>query len=173
MLESYFVRPQTVDRIRASWIGAEVERYVGWLAEHGYAARCVHARVPMLVAFGEFARVRGSRTVEELPGHVEPFVAAWVVERHWHRRVGARPSEKEVRGPIEQMLTLALPGFVGSGRSRRPDPFAGVLPGFFEYLVAERGLRPASLRNYQHHLRHFENYLRGSARSSPRSPRRS
>jgi integrase/recombinase XerD len=33
MLESYFVRPQTVDRIRASWIGAEVERYVGWLTE--------------------------------------------------------------------------------------------------------------------------------------------
>ena len=56
MLESYFVRPQTVDRIRASWIGAEVERYVGWLAEHGYAARCVITRVPLLIAFGEFAR---------------------------------------------------------------------------------------------------------------------
>jgi integrase/recombinase XerD len=159
VLESYFVRPQTVDRIRAAWIGAEVERYVGWLAEHGYAARCVRARVPMLVAFGEFAWARGARTVEELAVHVEPFVAAWVVERHRHRRVGARPSEKEVRGPIEQMLTLASPGFVGSGRSHRPDPFAGVLPDFFEYLVVERGLRPASLRNYQHHLRHFECYL--------------
>ena len=33
------------------------------------------------------------------------------------------------------------------------------MPGFFDYLVAERGLRPASLRNYQHHLRHFECYL--------------
>ena len=29
MLEEYFVRPQTVDRIRASWIAPEVERYVG------------------------------------------------------------------------------------------------------------------------------------------------
>ncbi len=36
MLESYFVKPTTVDRIRDSWIGAEVERYVAWLAEHGY-----------------------------------------------------------------------------------------------------------------------------------------
>ena len=57
------------------------------------------------------------------------------------------------------MLTVVVPGFVGSGRSHRPEPFAGALPAFFEYLVAERGLRPASLRNYQHHLRHFESYL--------------
>ena len=27
MLETYFVKPRTDDRIRASWIGAEVERY--------------------------------------------------------------------------------------------------------------------------------------------------
>ena len=32
MLESYYVRPQAVDRIRASWIGSEIQRYVGWLA---------------------------------------------------------------------------------------------------------------------------------------------
>ncbi|MGZ6669336.1 MAG: hypothetical protein ACXVH3_32115, partial [Solirubrobacteraceae bacterium] len=112
MLEKYFVRPQTVDRIRASWLGAGIERYVAWLAEHGYAARCVHARVPLLIAFGEFAWARGARTVEELPGHVEPFVAGWVAERHRHRRDGARPSEKEVRGPVEQMLALVMPGFV-------------------------------------------------------------
>jgi len=28
MLETYFVRPQTVDRVRALWIGPEIERYV-------------------------------------------------------------------------------------------------------------------------------------------------
>ena len=33
MLETYFVKPQTVDGIRGSWIGGEIERYVGWLAE--------------------------------------------------------------------------------------------------------------------------------------------
>jgi integrase/recombinase XerD len=159
MLDSYFVRPQTVDRIRASWIGAEVERYVGWLTEHGYAARCVLTRVPLLIAFGEFARAGGARTVEELPEHVESFVVGWVAARHRHRRVGGRPSAREVRGPIEQMLTVVVPGFVGNGRSHRPEPFAGVLPALFEYLVAERGLRPASLRNYQHHLRQFEDYL--------------
>ena len=33
MLETYFVKPQTVDRIRACWIGAEIERYAGWLPQ--------------------------------------------------------------------------------------------------------------------------------------------
>ena len=56
-------------------------------------------------------------------------------------------------------MVLVVPGFVGSGRSRRPDPFADALPDFFECLTSERGLRPASLRNYQHHLVRFEAYL--------------
>src|ERR1700716_483592 len=56
MLEDYFVKPGTVDRIRASWIAAEIERYVAWMAEHGYQARNVNSRVPVLVAFGDFAR---------------------------------------------------------------------------------------------------------------------
>jgi len=32
MLETYFVKPQTADRIRACWIGAEIECYADWLA---------------------------------------------------------------------------------------------------------------------------------------------
>ena len=85
MLEEYFVRPQTVDRIRASWIAPEVERYVAWLGEHGYAARCVLTRVPLVLAFGEFARAGGAGGVEDLPGHVEGFVAARVARRGGER----------------------------------------------------------------------------------------
>ena len=28
MLEHYFVRPETVDRIRSSWLGEAIEKYV-------------------------------------------------------------------------------------------------------------------------------------------------
>ena len=45
MLERYFVKPQTVDRIRASWIGSEIEQYVDWLAEREYSTRSVLHRV--------------------------------------------------------------------------------------------------------------------------------
>src|SRR5690348_15830866 len=58
-LEIYFVSPETVDRIRASWIGALVEQYVRWLSAQGYGARTLLRLLPQLVTFGEFARERG------------------------------------------------------------------------------------------------------------------
>lgn len=164
MLESYFVKPTTVDRIRDSWIGAEVERYVAWLAEEGYRPQAVLRRVPQLVAFGEFARQRGARTVEDLPACVNAFVGNRVDA---HRRLGRGEAAKrrlalfakEVRGPIEQMLEVVLPGYEGSGRRHLADPFVGAAPEFFAYLVAERGLRPDTLAHYRHHLRRFAAYL--------------
>jgi len=159
MLETYFVKPQTVDRIRASWIGADVERYTVWLAEQGYGARSVLRRVPLAVAFGEFAHERGARKIEDLPLHVEAFVTKRVSEHRGARAGRVGELTKEVRGPIEQMLRVVVVGFEGTGRRHHPDPFADAVPGFFEYLVSERGLRPASIRGYRHHLDRFEAYL--------------
>ncbi len=39
MLEHYFARPQTVDRIRASWLGPAIEQCATWLIERGHAAK--------------------------------------------------------------------------------------------------------------------------------------
>jgi integrase/recombinase XerD len=161
VLETFFAKPQTVDRVRASWIGPEIERYVVWLAEQGYHARTVWHRVPVLVAFGEFARGRGAEAVRELPAHVDAFVAEQVARRSRARRGGApRPTlTKEIRGPVEHMLSVVLPGFEGSGRRHRDVPFVDAVPGFFDYLASERGLRPASILGYRHHLGPFEAYL--------------
>jgi site-specific recombinase XerD len=161
MLERYFVKPETVERIRASWIGSEVEQYVAWLAEQGYGARSVWRRVPLAVAFAEFARARGATSVADLPAHVDAYVAARVGGHRGERANGttAQQVAKEVRGPVEQLLRLVVPGFTGAGRARHHDPFAEAVPGFFAYLVAERGLRPASVTLYAHHLRRFEVYL--------------
>ena len=162
MLESYYVRPQAVDRIRASWIGAEIEGYVDWLAEQSYSSATVRCRVPVLFAFGEFACAGGARSVGDLPAHVEAFVA----ERIPADRAAqlspetARQCIKNVRGPIEQMLRLVVPGFTGSRRALLEVPFTDELPGFFEYLVCERGLRRTTLHGYECYLRSFERYLR-------------
>jgi integrase/recombinase XerD len=58
MLETHFVKPETVDRIRTSWIGAEIERYVGWLADEDYGARTVWRRIP-LASPSESSRANG------------------------------------------------------------------------------------------------------------------
>jgi integrase/recombinase XerD len=168
MLEKYFVRPDTVDRVRASWIGADIERYVEWLDAQGYSWKSIVRRVPLLVEFGEFSRARGADVIEDLPGHVDAFVA----ERQRRTRRRDARFVKEVRGPVEQMLRLSVQGFGGRGRRRRPEPFVEELPGFYEYLLAERGVRPATIRSYQHHLVRFEAYLAriGVVRLSELSP---
>jgi len=163
MLERYFVRSATIDRIRASWIAGAIERYVEWLTGHRYAPRNVLRRVSLLERFGDFTRARGVTAWDQLPTHVDAFVEVWVRERgQGCRTERARRKVADVaRTPIEQMLRLVVPGFVGRGRDRGPaEPFAGHAGEFFDYLRVERGLRDASVRLYRHHLAQFEAYLR-------------
>jgi integrase/recombinase XerD len=162
MLEQYYIRPSTVDRIRSSWIAPAIEQYVSWLAEHKYRERSVLRRIPLVVTFGEFAKTHGATEVAQLADQVEPFVHAWVTE-HVKRRTSVRARKKVgecVRNPIRQMLRLAIPGYAGRGRPHRPDnPFQRQAPQFLVYLSDEKGLRPASIRQYQFHLRGFAAYL--------------
>jgi site-specific recombinase XerD len=124
VLEKYFLKPQTIDRILGLWLGQEIERYVVWLSEQGYADRTVLRRVPLLASFAEFARSNGAAAVEDLPFHVEAFVAEWV--ERW-RPVRGKDSvtqvAKEARGPIEQWLELVVPGFNGTGRPHLRESF--------------------------------------------------
>ncbi len=158
MLEEYFVKPATIDRLRGSWIAAEIESYVVWLADQGYSTKTVWRRVPIVFAFGEFAAAHGASVVTELPAHIETFVTERARE-HDARTGAARPMSKEVRGPVEQLLSVVLPDFEPSGRPHHAQPFLDVAPGFFDYLVEERGLRRASVLSYRHHLDRFEAYL--------------
>jgi len=112
MLEKYFIRPTTVDRIRESWIASAVEQYVSWMAERCYTRSSVTSRVPILVSFGEFAKAHGAGDVKDLPDHVESFVQDWVRERARGRRSARRRKQlaDEVRNPVRQMLQLTIPG---------------------------------------------------------------
>ena len=164
MLNRYFIRPTTVDRIHSSWIGESIEQYVAWLAEQNYAARNVFFRVPVLVHFGEFARESGATKLDELPAHIEPFIADWLS----HRKQGYSESDclvaaREVRNPIHQLLRLILPQY-GCDIGGKADPFGDVAPGFFEFLRRERGLRETTLVQYRHYLQLLQDHLQGLGR---------
>lgn len=159
MLEEYFAKPSTVDRLRSSWMGAAIEDYVVWLAAHQYKERYVWSRVPIVFAFGEFAAARGVTQIEELPAQVDAFVE-YRVGLHEEHTGSSRSMANEVRGPVEHMLSVVLDGYEQTGRRRNLHPFADTVPGFFDYLVQERGLRPLTIRGYRIHLDHFETYLR-------------
>jgi integrase/recombinase XerD len=159
MLNRYFIRPTTVDRIRASWIGAAIERYVIWLGEQSYASRNVFVRVPILVRFGEFAQESGANKLDELAAHVEPFVEHWLKSRkHDLSESERRTAARGIRNPIQQLLRLILPDHWNINHGA-PDPFVDRAPGFFESLRREHGLREATIVQYRHYLQRLQDYL--------------
>src|SRR6266536_168189 len=132
MLEMYFVEPATVDRIRCSWIGAEIENYLVWLVEHGYSSRSIWRRVPIVFAFGEFARARGAGAIGELPAHVDAFVASRVA-RHEARTGSTRPTAARPALRRCPAGLLRLPGRrartsprLGAWLSPSPRPLRGL-----------------------------------------------
>ncbi|WP_225032054.1 hypothetical protein [Paraburkholderia sp. XV] len=173
MLEHYHFRPETVDRIRLSWLAPAIEEYVTWLTEAHYTARSVLHRVPVLVSFGEYAKARGARDFAQLSDYVEPFVQTWIC-RHGRGRSAARRSKfsHEVRNPICQMLRLVVEGYDGPSRPHKPDnPFEREAPLFMAFLVEEKRLRPRTILHYRFHLHQFATYLeRNSIRLQAVSP---
>ncbi|MCL4517069.1 MAG: site-specific integrase [Firmicutes bacterium] len=158
MLELYYVCPDSWDRVRASWIGGPIEKYVEWLTENRYTATTVLKRVPILMEFGEFTRRQGATTIEELSGHIEGFAQYWLqkhgqgckTEKARHAVLG------EARRPVMQMLVLVMPELK---EKIRIEPFQELAPGLFDYLRNERGLKESTLNHYRSNLYAFERYL--------------
>jgi site-specific recombinase XerD len=161
MLEKYFVRPETADRIRCSWIADPVERYVTWLSAQRYSQSTVKRRVPVAIAFGEFAKQRGATELRQLPDYVESFAQAYAVSHGLNRKPAARAKIVYfARNVARQMLRQVIPGYIGRGRLHRPEnPFERQAPLFLQFLREEKGLRPASIRQYQFHLRQFAAHI--------------
>jgi len=63
MLEDYYVKPSTIDRIRGSWLAPQIESYLEWLEAHGYSRLVVYRRLPLLFHFAEFAEKKGCRDI--------------------------------------------------------------------------------------------------------------
>ena len=153
MLENYFVHPDTLYGIRNCWLGEAIEQYIAWLVQSGYGPAAIYRRVPVLRRFGEFAWTQGARSFDDLPRQVEPFVSHWIAERDSGKNAErTRQFGNEIRGPVEQLLLLIVPGFVRRGRQPlgNPDPFVTQAPDFFSYLRNERGLRELSIKHYRH-----------------------
>ncbi|HUZ96687.1 MAG TPA: site-specific integrase [Edaphobacter sp.] len=162
MLEQYFVKPSTIDRIRASWLAPQVERYVEWMQAQGYADRNVFRRVPLLCHFADFARQRGATDLTSAALQVGEFASCWV-DRHGvnSKTTKARPKFLyDAQNPVRQMPQLALDGHVRPKRQHKSLLLEAQVPRFFEYLREERGLRESTIYRYVHDLNRFAAYLK-------------
>jgi site-specific recombinase XerD len=161
MLEHYYLRPATVDRIRANVAGAFIEHYVGWLREQGYSERNVFRRVPILCQFGEFASARGATDGHAALEHVDAFVSHWssIHGQSCTSDAARAKVAHDARNPVRQMLELALHGSVGVHRPHRPFPFEAQVPGFAAYLRNERGLKADTVDRYAFYLEGLRKFL--------------
>jgi integrase/recombinase XerD len=164
MLEHYFTRTWTVDRLRSLWLGPALSRYAEWLSDRQISRASALFKLQTLVIFDRFVTARHVRALEELPAQIAPFIEEWqrTRGRNSHTASYARSLRTGPRTAIEELLRLVLPGFVGTER-RQPWPLQDLAPGFREHLIDERGLRPDTLVGYSHHTRVFEQFLRSAA----------
>ncbi len=56
MLEHFYAKPSTIDRVRDSWLGSQIDRYVGWMEASGYSFRTVFrgTRIPAFFSETDF-----------------------------------------------------------------------------------------------------------------------
>jgi integrase len=81
MLEDYYVKPSTVDRVRASWLAPQIESYLEWLESHRYSRLVVYRRLPLLFHFAEFVQKKGCKDVASCKAYIKEFVSQWL-EQH-------------------------------------------------------------------------------------------
>ncbi len=56
MLEDYYFKPSTIDRVRSSWLARQIENYLEWLQTHGYSRLVGYRWLTLLFHFAEFAQ---------------------------------------------------------------------------------------------------------------------
>src|SRR5215472_6341591 len=115
MLESYYAKPESADRLRALWLGPAIDRYAEWLLSRQVAKMTALGHFQILAQFNRFVVRRGVHTHDDLPAHIDAFV------RHRLRtHKGARTARDRgtvrthSRTVVEQLLRTLVPGFVGT-----------------------------------------------------------
>ena len=104
---------KAIDRVRAQWLGPQIERYVQSLDELHTSNTTVRQHVRALGHFNDFVIARGVTQLEELPDHMDAFV------EYWHAGHGGWCKDNQDRAtvtaqsrvPVERMLCLALPDY--------------------------------------------------------------
>lgn len=160
MLEQYFLRPTTVDRIRSNWLAPQIEQYVEWMYAQKYAECSITHRIAILCHFADFARTHGVTDLASASSLVEKFGDHWIAGSRWWNLETRPKLRRDICSIIRQMLLLILEGRVTRERGHPPFQFQSEAPGFFKYLLEERGMNKLTVARYLRYLNRLADYLR-------------
>jgi hypothetical protein len=163
MLEDYYVKPATVDRVRASWLAPQIENYLEWLESHRYSRLVVYRRLPLLFHCAEFAQKKGCKDVSSCKAYIKEFVSQWL-EQHGAKSktaVAVRKHTIDAECGVRQLLQLACKEPAIRNRRRRPFPLESEVPGFAEARKSQKDKQGQAKRSFPVHRK----LLRGICKS--------
>ena len=163
MLENYFVKAQTIERIRRSWIAESIEKYVASMEAQGYANHTIQLYVERLVCFGEYAKSKGANSLADISAFTSDFASDRASQCSTERKDNMqRRTKKDTETVVKQMLAVVLPEFKRQSHKRRTElPRFDFTEKFFVFLQEERGLSKASICVYEYSLGLFQAYVDG------------
>ncbi|WP_245456747.1 hypothetical protein [Mesorhizobium sp. M2A.F.Ca.ET.043.05.1.1] len=131
MLERFFVKPQTVDRIMDCWLGPQIDEYVTALCDRGYAPRSIYRRVPVLTKFAAFTAAHNVDQIKRTEVLIEPFIDDWLFTRRGDRSAEAcRRDRNFVGGVVRHFFSQVVSKSDNtSHRTAWPIPFATQVVG--------------------------------------------
>jgi integrase/recombinase XerD len=123
-----------------------------------YAGHNITRRIPLLCHFADFARTNGATDLASASPLVEKFGDHWIAgNRCWNLET-RHSLRRDICSIIRQMLRLTLEGRVTRERSRPPFQFQSEAPGFFEYLLEERGMNKLTVARYLRELNRLADF---------------
>jgi hypothetical protein len=163
MLEGYYVKPATVDRVRASWLAPQIESYLEWLESHRYSRLVVYRRLPLLFHFAEFAQKKGSKDVSSCKAYIKEFVSQWLEQRGAKSKtaVAVRKHTIDAECGVRQLLQLACKG---ASHTQSPAPPVSTRirgSGFAEARKSQKDKQGKAKRSFPVHRK----LLRGICKS--------
>jgi integrase len=125
-----------------------------------YAQRNITRRVALLCHFADFAGANGATDLASASSLVEEFGDHRMARnRCWN--LETRPKlRREMCSIIRQMPQLIIEGRVTRERGRPPFQFQSQTPGFFKYLLEERGMTKLTTARYLRELNRLADYLK-------------
>jgi len=160
MFEDILKDQETKDRYSKKAFAREIDLYLNWMHQQGYAPNTMRKRLFGLIRFSDYLDRHGVKAIEAVPLHAGPFVTAWV--RKSKRKGETKNPERlarEVNSDVRQFL-----GFLeGIGKIKAdPVPASGldsslqkIFTEFADFYRTERGLAEPTINLYSLYVHRF------------------
>ena len=160
MFEHTLKDQETKSRYRKKAFAREIDLYLNWMHQQGYAPNTIRKRFFLLSYFSDYLHRCGIKAIEAVPLHAGPFVTAWIRSSK-RRGTTGNPGRlaKELTSHVRRFLR-----FLERIGELKPDPVPAsgldsslqkIFTEFAEFYRTERGLAEPTIKLYCLYVQRF------------------